>query len=167
MLLCHKSYLCKILSMLYDSNGLKPYIHIYIYIYIYIYIVFQNLSMCHTYIYSVVPTPIHWISNFQAVSEVSGTAETVFTGHVRPMAQTYPASRTCLAPRSDMFGSRVPSLYKGAERPPPPLNPRPPFLFHSISYGGQWLSRRFWVFSIESLRFLGDLTPLLLRTFKH
>jgi hypothetical protein len=42
-----KSYLCKNLSMLYDSNGFKPYIYVF----------FKNLSMCHTYIYSIGPTP--------------------------------------------------------------------------------------------------------------
>jgi hypothetical protein len=72
--------------MLYDSNGFKLYIYIYI----------QNLSMCHTFIYSIAPTPksVEY-QFFRAVSEVFGTAETVFTGHVQPMARTYPASQTC------------------------------------------------------------------------
>jgi hypothetical protein len=51
--LCQKSYLCKILFMLSDSNGFNPYI----------FFVFNNLSMyhththVHTYIYSIGPTP--------------------------------------------------------------------------------------------------------------
>ncbi len=80
--------------------------------------VFQNLSMCHTHIYILLAlrqNPLNII--FRAVFEVSKTAETVFTGHVRPMAQTYPASWTCPALGPDMFRSRVSSLYKGVERP--------------------------------------------------
>jgi hypothetical protein len=101
MFLCQKSYLCKILSKLYDPNGFKPYMCF----------VFQNLSMCHY-------VKIHRISIFWAVFEVFGTAEAVFTGHVRPMDQRYPVSRTCLAHGPDMFGSRVSAyIYKGAGYP--------------------------------------------------
>jgi hypothetical protein len=84
--------------------------------YIYFF-VFQNLSMCHTYIYSIGPTLKSVEYLFRAVSEVSGTAEAVFTEHVRPMARTYPASWTCLAQGLDMSGSRVSSLYKRPECP--------------------------------------------------
>jgi hypothetical protein len=42
-----KSYLCKNLFMLYDSNGFKPYI----------YFDFNNLSMYPAYIYSIGPMP--------------------------------------------------------------------------------------------------------------
>jgi hypothetical protein len=88
-------------------------------IYIYICFVFQNLSMCHTYIYILLALQQNLLNiNFRIVSEVSETAEAVFTGHVWPMARTYPASRTCLAPGLDMSGSRVSSLYKGVDRPP-------------------------------------------------
>jgi hypothetical protein len=159
MLLHQKSYLCKKLSMLYDSNGLMPYI----------YVLFFKSCPCathtHTYIYSIGLTPksVEY-QFFGLVSEVFGTAEAVFTGHVRPMDRTYPASRTCPAPGPYMFESRVSSLYKGAERPLMTLGLF--VLFHSISCGGQGLSRRFWVFSTKSLRFLGDLTPLLLMILK-
>jgi hypothetical protein len=88
--------------MLYDSNGFKPYIYFF---------VFQNLSMCHTYIYSIGPTAksveYHLFRQFLK-----------FLGHVWPMAQTYLASRTCLAPGLDMFRSQASSLYKAAERRP-------------------------------------------------
>jgi hypothetical protein len=59
--------------MLCDSNGFKPYI----------YIIFQNLSKCRTYIYSIGPTPNPLNIIFWVVSEISGTAEAVLTGHVR------------------------------------------------------------------------------------
>jgi hypothetical protein len=74
--------------MLYDSNGFKPYIYILILI----------TWPCTTliYIYSIGSTPksveYHF---FQAVSDVFGTAEIVFTRHVRPLAWTYLASRRC------------------------------------------------------------------------
>jgi hypothetical protein len=112
MLLCQKSYLCKILSILYDSNGLKQYI--------YIYVLFFKTCPCATHIYILLALQQNLLNiNFRIVSEVSETAEAVFTGHVWPMARTYPASRTCLAPGLDMSGSRVSSLYKGVDRPPP------------------------------------------------
>jgi hypothetical protein len=78
--------------MLYDSNGFK--------LYIYICFVFHNLSMCHTYIYSIGPMPksVEY-QFFQVVSEVFGTDEVVFTGHVRHMSQKYLASQTCLGLR--------------------------------------------------------------------
>jgi hypothetical protein len=41
------------------------------------------------------------------VSEVSKIAEVVFIRYVRPLAQTYLASRTYLALGPDMPGSRV------------------------------------------------------------
>jgi hypothetical protein len=51
---------------------------------IYICFVFINLSMCHTYIYSIGPMPKSVKYQFvQAISEVSGTAKAVFNGHVR------------------------------------------------------------------------------------
>jgi hypothetical protein len=73
--------------MLYDSNVFKPYI----------YFDFHNLSIyhththTHTYIFYWPYAKIHWISSFRVVSEVSGTAEAVFTGHVRLLAQTCPS----------------------------------------------------------------------------
>jgi hypothetical protein len=79
---------------------------------------FFKTCPCATHIYILLTlcrNPLNII--FRAVSEVSKIAEAVFTGHVRPMARTYPASQTCLAQGLDMFGSQVFSLYKGAERP--------------------------------------------------
>jgi hypothetical protein len=142
--------------MLYDSNAFKPYIYV---------LFFQDLPMCHTYINILLvlhqnPLNIIFLGSF----EVYGTVEAVFTGHVRPVDRTYPASWTCPAPGPDMSGYRVSSLYKGAERPP--LNPNSFFLLHTITCGDQGFSRRFWVFSTKSLRFLEDLTPLLLRIIK-
>jgi hypothetical protein len=116
MLLCQKSYLYKILSMLYDSNGLKSYI----------YVLFFKTCSCATQIYIILVLRQNSLNiNFRTISEVFGTAETVFTGHVQPMAWTYPPSWICPAPSANMFGSRVSSLYKGVERPP--QNPRPLF----------------------------------------
>jgi hypothetical protein len=54
-------------------------------------------------------------------------------------------------------GLRFPAYIRGLSAP---LRTLGLFLFHSISYGDQGLSRIFWVFSTEFLRFLGDLTPL-------
>jgi hypothetical protein len=84
--------------------------------YIYIFC-FSNLFVCHTYIYSIGPTQKSVEYHFLAISEVFETAEAVFTGHVGPMARTYPTSRTCPTPGPDMSESQVSSLYKGAERP--------------------------------------------------
>jgi hypothetical protein len=51
----------------------------------------------HIYIYSIDLTPNSVEYRlFQAVSKVFGTAEAVFTRHIRPMSRTYPASQTCL-----------------------------------------------------------------------
>jgi hypothetical protein len=47
MLLCQKFYLCKILSILYYSNGFKPYI----------YVLFFKTCSCATHIYSIGTTP--------------------------------------------------------------------------------------------------------------
>jgi hypothetical protein len=71
--------------MLYDSNGFK--------LYIYIYSVFQNLFMCHTYIYSIGPMPKSVEYHFWAVFEVFRTVEAVFIGHVRLRARTCPGLR--------------------------------------------------------------------------
>jgi hypothetical protein len=138
--------------MLCYSNGFKPYIFL------------VKTCPCATHIYILLVLRQNLLNIiFWAVSEDSRTVEAVLTGHVRPMARTYPASQTCSAPGPDMSKSRVSSLYKGSESP---LRTLVFFLFHSISCGGQGLSRRFWVFSTESLQFLGDLTPLPLRIFK-
>jgi hypothetical protein len=94
--------------MLYDSNGLKPYI----------FFDFHNLSMyhkqtnkqthththTHIYIFYWPYAKIHWISSFRVVSKVSGTTEAVFTRHVWLLAQT------CL-------GLRFPSYIKGTSCP--------------------------------------------------
>jgi hypothetical protein len=128
--------------MLYDSNGLKPYI----------YVLFFKTCPCATQIYILLalhqnPLNINFLGSFRSFSNCRGSFH-----------------RSCSAPGPDMSESRVSSLYKGAECPL-----RIPclfFLFHSISCSGQGLSRRFWVFSTESLLFLGDLTLLLLRIFK-
>jgi hypothetical protein len=96
--------------MLYDSNGFKSYI----------YVLFYKTCPCATYIYILYwpYAKIRCISNFRAVSEVSGTAEVVLTGHVQLMDQTYPASQTCPAPGPDIFWSRVlANIYKGDEDP--------------------------------------------------
>jgi hypothetical protein len=106
---CQKSYLRKILSMLYDSNGFKPYIYIYL---------FFKTCPCATHIYILLALCQNSLNiNFCAVFEVFGTTEAVFTGHVQPMAQTYPASQTCPAPGLNMSGSQVSSLYNRVERP--------------------------------------------------
>jgi hypothetical protein len=60
-------------------------------------------------------------------------------------------------------GIGFPSYIRGLSAP---LETRSFFLFHFISCGGQGLSRHFWIYSTESLQFLGDLTPLPLRIFK-
>jgi hypothetical protein len=60
--------------------------------------VFFKTCPCATHIYILLAlrqNPLNII--FHAVFEVSGTAEAVFTGHVRPMARTYPTSQTCPA----------------------------------------------------------------------
>jgi hypothetical protein len=138
MLLCQKkSYLCKILFMLYDSNAFKPYIFFVlhnIYIYIYIYIL---LALCQN------PLDIEFSGGFW---NCRGSFH-----------------RTCLAPGLDMFGSQVSQVYK---EDPVPLGTLASF-FHPISCvcDGWALPRRFGASSTKTPRFLGDLT-LLLRIFK-
>jgi hypothetical protein len=103
--------------MLYDSNSFKSY-----------FFVFQNLSMCHTYIYILLALRQNLFNiNFWTVFDVFGTVEAVFTEHVQPMAQTCP-------------GLRFPAYIRGLSAP---LRTLGPFfsLFHSISYGVQGLSR--------------------------
>jgi hypothetical protein len=89
-------------------------------IYMFCFIKLVHVPHTHTYIYILYwpYAKIRCISNFRAVSEVSGTAEVVLTGHVQLMDQTYPASQTCPAPGPDIFGSRVLAyIYKGDEDP--------------------------------------------------
>jgi hypothetical protein len=76
---CQKSYLCKILSMLYDSNAFKPYI----------YVLFSRLfHVPHTYIYSIGSMPksveYHLFGQFlklprQFLPDMSG----LWPGHIR------------------------------------------------------------------------------------
>jgi hypothetical protein len=98
-----KSYLCKILFVLYGSNGFKPYI----------FFDFHNLSMYHTHTHTFYwpYTKIRWISSFRTVNEVFRTVKAVFIGHVWPLGRTYPISRACPAPGPDISGSRVSQLY--------------------------------------------------------
>jgi hypothetical protein len=87
--------------MLYDSNGFK----------LYIYVLFFETCPYATHIYILLAyAKIRWISIFWAVSEVSETGESVFTGHVWPMDQTYLTSRTYLG-----LGFRP--IYKGSGYP--------------------------------------------------
>jgi hypothetical protein len=162
MFLCQKFYLCKKLSMLFDSNGFKPYI----------YFVFLNLSMyhthththTHTHIFYWPYTKIRWVSSFRVGFEVSGTAEAVFTRHVWPLAQTYLVSWTCPAPVPDMYGYRVSQLYKGDLIP---LWILASFSQPISSVCSGWAPPRwFGVSSTKTPRFLGDLTPLFLRIFQ-
>jgi hypothetical protein len=84
-----------------------------------IYVLFLKTCPCATHIYILLALRQNpWNINFWVVFEVSGTAEAVFTRHVQPMDQTYPASQTCPAHGSDMSGSQVSAyLYKWAEYP--------------------------------------------------
>jgi hypothetical protein len=82
--------------MLYDSNAFEPYI--------YIYIVFQDLFMCHTYIYSIGHMPksieYHLVEQFlkflelprQFLPDMSGLwpGQIRLAGHVWLRAQTCP-----------------------------------------------------------------------------
>jgi hypothetical protein len=123
---------------------------------IYIYLFFKTCP-CATHIYILFVLRENLLNIiFQAVSEVFKTVEAVFTEHVRPMARTYLASWTCpdLGFLAYIRGLSAPLRTVGL------------FLFYSISCGSQGLSVRFWVFSTESLWFVGDLTPLPLRIFK-
>jgi hypothetical protein len=80
--------------MLYDSNAFKPYIYV---------LFFQNLFMCHTYIYSIGPTPksieYHLVGRFLKFLELprqflldmsdQWTGHIRLAGHVRLRARTY------------------------------------------------------------------------------
>jgi hypothetical protein len=117
-----------------------------------IYVLFFKTFPCSTliYIFYWPYTKIHRISSFWVISEVSGTVEAIFTRHIWLLAWT------CL-------GFWFPRYI----RAPLPLRTLGfYFNFHSISCSGKGLSRRFRVSSTKSLWFLGDLTPLLLKTFK-
>jgi hypothetical protein len=130
---------------------------------IYIFLVFQNLSLCHTYILYWRYAKIRGISIFwqflkflelsrQFSQDVSG----LFPRHIRLAEHVRLRARTCPS-------LSFPAYIRGLSAP---LRTLSLFLFHTITCGGQGLSRWFWVFSTESLWFLGDLTPLLLRIIK-
>jgi hypothetical protein len=97
MLLCKKSYLCKILSMLYDSNGLKPYI----------YVLFFKTCPCATHIYIYILLALHqnllninFLGSFQSFQNCQDSFH-----------------RTCTTYGPDISRCWASSLYKGAERP--------------------------------------------------
>jgi hypothetical protein len=133
--------------MLYDSNGFNPYI----------YVLFFKTCPCTTHIYSIGPTlksiEYQFFEQFpkflKLPRQFSSDMSDLWPGHIRLAGQVWVSGF---------------SLYKGAPYPLRTLGAL--FLFHSISCGGQGLSRRFWIPSIESLRFLGDLTPLIFVIFK-
>jgi hypothetical protein len=79
------------------------------------------------------------------------------TGHVRPLARTYPA------PQPDISGARAAGYKKGVHTP---SNPRPLTSSQLHPLRLQVLSRQFWGFSTKSLGFLGDSSPLPLVIFK-
>jgi hypothetical protein len=145
--LCQKSDLRKILSMLYDSNGLKSYT----YIYIYIYICFSKLvHVPHIYIYSIghMPKFVEYqiFEKFPELpSQFSPNMSSLWPGHIQIGRHVWLRARTCL-------GLGLPTYIRGMSAPPRTIGLF--FLFHSISYGGQGPSRRFLVFSTESLQFL-------------
>jgi hypothetical protein len=96
MLLCQKSYLYKNVSMLYDSNGFKPYI--------YIYILFFKTCPCATHIYILLaqrqnPLNINFSGNFRSSRNCRGNFH-----------RTYLASRTCP-------GLRFPAYIRGLSAP--------------------------------------------------
>jgi hypothetical protein len=139
----------KILFMLYDSNGFKTFFY------------FHNLSIYHTHTSTHIllalcqnPLDIEFLDGFWS-----------FWNCRVNFHRTYPISRTCPALGPDMSRSRVSQLYKGN---PIPLGTLASF-FHPISSvcSGWALQRQFGASSIKTHRFVGDLTSLLLRIFKH
>jgi hypothetical protein len=153
MLLCQKSYLCKKISVLYDSNGLKTYI----------YVLFFKTCPCATHIYILLglcqnPLNVNFFGQFlELPRQFSPDMSSLWTGQIWLARHVWLLARTCL-------GLRFSAYIRGLIAPLRTLGLF--FLFHSISCGSQGLSRRFWVFSSEPLRFLGDLTPLFLKIFK-
>jgi hypothetical protein len=125
-----------------------------------IYILFFKTCSCATHIYILLAIRqnrlnINFFRQFLKFPKLSRQFSLdlfgLWTGHVQLLAQTCP-------------NLGFPAYIRGAERPPRILGLF--FLFHSISCGSQGFSRWFWVFSTKSLRFLEDLTSLLLRIFK-
>jgi hypothetical protein len=100
MVLCQKFYICKNLSMLYDSNGFNSYIYIYCFL-------FFKTCLCATHIYILLALRQNPLNiNFWAVFEVSGTVGVVFTGHVQLRTRTCP-------------GLRFPAYIRRLSAPPP------------------------------------------------
>jgi hypothetical protein len=111
ILSCQKSYLRKILSMLYDSNGFKPYIYVFCFS--------KLVHVPHIYIYSIGPMPksveYQFFGQFlkflelprQFSPDMSGLwpGHIQLAGHVRLQAQTCP-------------GLRFPAYIRGVEHPP-------------------------------------------------
>jgi hypothetical protein len=91
---------------------------------IYKFFVCQNLSMCHTYIHYVGPTPksveYQFFGQFLKFPELSRQLSPDMSGlwpiHIWLAGHVRLWTRTCLAPGPDIFGSPVYSLYKGIER---------------------------------------------------
>jgi hypothetical protein len=116
-----KSYLCKILFMLDDSNGFKSYIFFYFhnlsiyhththYIYIYIYI--------YMYIYSIGPTPKsvgyrvfgRFLKFLEPSRQFSPDISGLWPEHIQLAGHVRLLARTCL-------GLGVPSYIKGTSNP--------------------------------------------------
>jgi hypothetical protein len=141
-------------------------------IYIDIYICLSKLHVPHThththiyiYIYCIGPMPksveYHFFRQFLKFSELARQFWPDMSGlwprHIRLAGHVQLWARTCP-------GLEFPAYIGELSAP---LRTLGLFLFHSISCSGQGLSTQFWVFSTESLRFLGDLTPLPLEIFK-
>jgi hypothetical protein len=143
MLLYQKSYLCKILSLLYDSNGSKPHI----------YVLFFKTCPGATHIYIFYwPTPkfieYQFFGQFlkfsDLLSQFSSDMSGLRTGHVQ------------------VWGFILNIRGLGTTSNPNHAKP----LFSLSLAAAKAFPRRFQSYSTESLRCLGDLTPLLLRIFK-
>jgi hypothetical protein len=123
--------------MLYDSNGFKPYI----------FFVFHNLSMYHTHIYSIGPTLKsvgyrvfgRFLKFSKLLRQFSPNMSSLWPRHIRLAGHVRLLARTCP-------GLRFPSYIKGVRRLSSP--------------------KAIWASSTKTPRFLGDLTPFLLRIFK-
>jgi hypothetical protein len=106
-------YLCNILSILYDSNGSK--------LYIYICFVFQNLSMCLTYIYYIGSMPksveyqffVQFLKFPELPRQFSSDMFGLWPEHIQLVGHVQLLTQTCLS-------LRFPTYIRGLS-PPPPL----------------------------------------------
>jgi hypothetical protein len=168
MLLCQKFYLCSNLCMFYYLIDFKPNV----------YLIFKTCpsmtNICTTIGLYAKSFDNQFSRGFQVSfnqiwpdmsapfarhiwPNLSETSKSEITGHVWPLAQTYPVDRTYPAPQPNISGARAKGYKRGVLTP---SNPRPLISSPLHSLRLQVLSSQFGDSSTESLGFLGDSSPL-------